>query len=92
MAQSASEGANSVAVTSPEPKSALGGGGGGTDQSRTLTVGSINNVFHVSGKNAEEIKEKLSSKSFLDGLESSIRTLLQTQGIPTGVPSTSGGP
>jgi hypothetical protein len=92
MAQSASEGANSVAVTSPEPKSALGGGGGGTDQSRTLTVGSINNVFHVSGKNAEEIKEKLSSKSFLDGLESSIRTLLQTQGIPTGAPSTSGGP
>ena len=70
---------------------APGGGAGGS--SRTTTIGTIENHFIIQAKggDAEGIKEALSSRSFLDGFESSLKILLQSQGIPTGGPVPSGG-
>ncbi len=70
------------ASSAPAPTAAAGG----------VRIGTIENHFHIAaGKGAEETKAALSSESFLGQLERSVRVLLQSQGIPTGSPSPSGG-
>ena len=75
-----------VQPTPRAPASSTDGGGG-----KRLQIGTIENHFHISGKGGEEIRQTLSSRSFLEGFESSFKILLQSQGIPTGTGSVSGG-
>ena len=83
----ASEAASGVAASAP-----AGGGGAAGGSGRSLTIGTIENHFNISGgANAKEIRDTLSSRSFLEGFESSFKILLQSQGIPTGGPVPSGG-
>lgn len=63
--------------------SASGGG------SRSITV--ENHFIIGAGANAADVKQELSSHSFLSAFEQSIKVIMQTQGIPVGTPATSGG-
>jgi hypothetical protein len=83
LTQAVATGAASGAVATP---AAASGGGGG------MSIGTIENHFHIAaGAGAEQVKEALSSQSFLESLESSIKVLFQSQGIPTSAPVPSGG-
>jgi hypothetical protein len=66
--------------------------GASTDNSQKVHIGTIENHFNISGgANAQEIRNTLSSPSFLETFASSIKVMLQSQGIPTGTAPASGG-
>lgn len=80
--------ASATTAMASDAKSGAAAGGGAPaapgGSSKTVTIGSIENHFTISGKNAEEVKAALSSRTFLEAFESSFKVLLQSQGIPTG--------
>lgn len=67
--------------------SAPASGGGG------VHIGNLVLQVQVVGSHdaAAQVREQLSSRSFLEGFESTWKALLQGQGIPTGGPVTAGG-
>jgi len=90
VASTSSPSATAAAAQAP-PSSSQSAPSQAASSGRTVTVGTIENHFHISGGNAEEVKAALSSHSFLEDFGTTIRQLLQSQGYPTGTPATSGG-
>lgn len=83
-----------TAMATDAKSGAAGASVGGASAPAAAPAGrsiTIENHFIVGGSNAQEIKENLSSQSFLSQLESSFRILLQSQGVQTGTAVPSGG-
>lgn len=98
LAGAATEGARAAPVsptavlTQPAPAEPSAVRGTSQGMGGGMHVGTISNTFIIQGaKDAEAVKSALSSQSFLEGFESTIKALLQSQGIATGGPVLSGG-
>jgi len=82
--------ATTAVAATPAPRGASAGSSS-TSNSQAITA-HIEAHFHIPpGANAQQVREAVSSPSVLEGLQSSIKMMLQSQGLPTGMPVSSGG-